>query len=388
MKTTAASKPPRSVSGSAGSRIPSPGAGGAGPGAGPGRRPLPTQEPRTRPPRARPRRGGGQGHHHHHPGPSRHGAASCLGTYLAPQGKPCWGRAGPRHRRSRRLERLCQNPPAEEEAAAAAEGGRSCSRQMPPLPSAAFTRRPAAPVPQCRAAPSPALYARRGPRVEEPACRAPGPAGAAGCLLGGSIAARGGSAAGGAGVGGVGSRRKKGAKTGGLRRVQANSLLPGEEPAVRGSPHQTLAPPHPRGGRSPRLTPLRPALARGASVRGAVNGRPEGAGWGTRRDRTSLRRLALAGLVAPGRRQPFRALHLRGRGLGGSRRIRVGPFRGFKTEVALSHVFSPAWEGATSERAAPARLGPAPTHLSPPELASASAAFASAYFKTPPQKGR
>lgn len=177
----------------------------------------------------------------------------------------------------------------------------------PPLPSAAFTRRPAAPVPQCRAAPSPALYGRRGPRAEEPARRAPGPARPASCLLGGSIAARGGSAAGGAG-----GRRKEGAEAGGGGGKGAAagagcSLLPGEAPATGATPASL-----PRGSGGARggcSAPLRPALARGA-----VNGRPDGAGWGgqgrARPVRTLLRRVPLgaAGVVSLGRRQPFRAL--------------------------------------------------------------------------------
>jgi len=135
---------------------------------------------------------------------------------------------------------------------------------MPPLLSAAFTRRPATPVPQCRAAPSPALYGRHGPRAEEAARRALRPARAANCLPDSSIAARGGSAAGGAG-----ERRVLRRGVGGAGR----SLLPGEAPAI-GPTSASL----PRGsGGGGEL--LRPALGRGA-----VNGHPEGAGRGGARD--------------------------------------------------------------------------------------------------------
>jgi len=68
------------------------------------------------------------------------------------------------------------------------------------------------------------------------------------------------------------------------------------------------------------------------------------------------------------------------------------PFGGFDTEVALSHVSSPSWEGAT--RGAPPRPGPGPPRPASARLSwgvagagrAVSAAFAIAYFKTPSQK--
>lgn len=148
----------------------------------------------------------------------------------------------------------------------------------PPLPSAAFTRRPAAPVPQCRAAPSPALYGRRGPRAEEPARRAPGPARPASCLLGGSIAARGGSAAGGAG-----GRRKEGAEAGGgggrgRRRARVAVSCRAKRQLQERPPPPCPAGPAGRGG----AAPLRSAQPwRGGPLTVALTGRG-GAGRGAR----------------------------------------------------------------------------------------------------------
>lgn len=155
--------------GTAGSRIPPPRAGGAGPGRA-RRRALPPQEPRTRPPGVRPCRRGGQGHHHRGPSPAR--------RWLLPRDLPSapgkamlgQGRAGPRHLRSRRLERLCRKPPAEE-----AEGGAAparCRRRRSPLPHS-----PAGRLPRYRSAAPPlprpfmaaAAPGRRSPLAAPPA---------------------------------------------------------------------------------------------------------------------------------------------------------------------------------------------------------------------------
>lgn len=74
--------------GTAGSRIPPPRAGGAGPGGGRCRRRSPGRgRPGSVP-------AGAAAKVTTTAGQARHGAGSCLGTYLAPRGKPCWGRAG------------------------------------------------------------------------------------------------------------------------------------------------------------------------------------------------------------------------------------------------------------------------------------------------------
>lgn len=302
MKTTApaASDPPRAAQpaprGAASRRREQVGPGRAR------RRALPPQEPRTRPPGVRPCRRGGQGHHHRGPSPAR--------RWLLPRDLPSapgkamlgQGRAGPRHLRSRRLERLCRKPPAEE-----AEGGAAPARcrRRSPLPHS-----PAGRLPRYRSAAPPLprpFMAAAAPGRRSPLAAPPAPPGRPAASW--AAASRPGAAPQQVGPGADGRRALRQAGGGGKGAAAGAgcSLLPGEAPATGATPASL-----PRGSGGARggcSAPLRPALARGA-----VNGRPDGAGWGgqgrARPVRTLLRRVPLgaAGVVSLGRRQPFRAL--------------------------------------------------------------------------------
>lgn len=196
--------------------------------------------------------------------------------------------------------------------------GRSRSRQLPPLPAAASTRGPPGTAVPRR--PCPALY---GPRAEEPACRAPDPAGPPGCPRGGCIAA------------GPARRRAGGAArgAGGLRRP----VLP------------QAAPPR-RGGRAAGGAPC-PYLCE-------------------RRRCRSGRRLHLwrgTGGASPAGPRPQRQPEQRGK---------CGPFPfpfgGLKAEVALSHGPRPARQAGRQGRRGRSSAPPGFASAVPPSRAPVS----------------
>lgn len=273
MKTTApaASDPPRAAQpaprGAASRRREQVGPGRAR------RRALPPQEPRTRPPGVRPCRRGGQGHHHRGPSPARRwllarDLPSAPGKAMLGQ-----GRAGPRHLRSRRLERLCRKPPAEE-----AEGGAAPARcrRRSPLPHS-----PAGRLPRYRSAAPPLprpFMAAAAPGRRSPLAAPPAPPGRPAASW--AAASRPGAAPQQVGPGADGRRalRQAGGGGRGRRRARVAVSCRAKRQLQERPPPPCPAGPAGRGG----AAPLRSAQPwRGGPLTVALTGRG-GAGRGAR----------------------------------------------------------------------------------------------------------